>query len=429
MAGITASEHSSKVLMLDCKEFKEIGKKVCGDAIGAHHFKTAELKNPPSDVIRGRIDAVLVHSPSGKHSYEVEGEGYALNRYEFGRWLLNQALDKGVELRPDTKVISPIMEKEKVVGVKAADTKKGEIRSFLGRTFIDASGWTGAIRRTLPEMHGLVKEPPWEDFAVCYREVRELKVKIEDPNLAKIYLDADIAPQGYWWFFPQGDDLVNIGIGVKGGRRNDPKRLFKDHLANLPILKDSKVIDEGGGAVPTRRSLHSLVAFGTIFAGDSGFTANPIHGGGIGQSMISGRIAGRVAIESLNEGDPSKVLWRANKEYVDAYGMKAAGLEIFKIFLQELDNDDLEFGMRNKLITESDLERLSYGSGGLSISEKAKRIIRGMRRLSVLKHLAETARYMKKVRKLYENYPEEEDYEIWSRSVGNLFSEFKKICI
>ncbi|MCP8311469.1 MAG: NAD(P)/FAD-dependent oxidoreductase [Candidatus Methylarchaceae archaeon HK02M1] len=429
MASMTASEHSSKVLMLDCKEFKEIGKKVCGDAIGAHHFKTAELKNPPSDVARGRIDAVLVYSPSGRNSYKIEGEGFALNRYEFGRWLLNQALDKGVELRPDTKVISPIIEKEKVVGVKAVDTKKRGIQSFLGRTVIDASGWTGAIRRTLPEMHGLVKEPSWEDFAVCYREVRELKVEIEKPNSAKIYLDADIAPQGYWWFFPQGDKLVNIGIGVKGGLGNDPKRLFKDRIANLPVLKDSKVIDKGGGAVPTRRPLHSLVAFGTIFAGDSGFTANPIHGGGIGQSMISGRIAGRVAIESLNEDDPNKILWRVNKEYVDAYGMKAAGLEIFKIFLQELDNEDLEFGMRNKLITESDLDRLSYGSGHLSISEKAKRIIRGIRRLSVLKHLAETARYMKKVRKLYENYPEEEDYEIWSISVDNLFSEFKKIYI
>ncbi|MCP8322998.1 MAG: NAD(P)/FAD-dependent oxidoreductase [Candidatus Methylarchaceae archaeon HK02M2] len=429
MAGIAAAEQSSKVLMLDCKDFKEIGEKVCGDAIGKHHFKTVKLKNPPSNVIKGRMDAIFVYSPSGRHGYEVEGDGYALNRYEFGRWLLNQALDKGVEMKSNTKVISPILDKEKAIGVKVLNKKQGVSLSFLGRTVIDASGWTGVLRRTLPEMHGIVKEPPWEDFAVCYREVRELKVNIEDQNCAKIYLDANIAPQGYWWFFPQGDNLVNIGIGVKGGCGNDPKHIFKDHLANLPILKDSKILTGGGGVVPTRRPLHSLVVYGTIFAGDSGFTANPIHGGGIGQSMIAGSIAGRIAIESLSDDDPSKILWKVNKEFVDAYGMKAASLEIFKIFLQELDNEDLEFGIENRLITNSDLERLSYGNGDLSITEKARRMIRGMKRPSILRNLAETARYMNKVKKLYENYPEKEDYEIWSKSVLDIFCEFKKIRI
>jgi digeranylgeranylglycerophospholipid reductase len=425
LAGMTSAEQGSKVLMLDCKDFKEIGKKICGDAIGAHHFKSVELKTPPNNVIRSKINAIIVCSPSGRHSYKVEGEGYALNRYEFGRWLLDQALDKGVELKPNTKVTSPIMEEGRVIGVKTLNNRTGEVRSFLCKVVIDASGWTGVIRRALPEFHGLVKEPEWEDVAVCYREVRRLKSSVDDLGLAKIYLDTRIAPGGYWWFFPQGEDLVNIGIGVQGGRGNDPKILFRNNLSNLPILKDSKVIDAGGGVVPTRRSLHSLVAFGVIFAGDSGFTANPIHGGGIGSSMIAGKIAGRVATESLSE-DSENTLWKVNKEYVKAYGMKAAGLEIFKIFLQELSNDDLEFGMEKKLITESDLTRLSYGHGDLSIRDRAVRIIKGVRRPSILMHLATTASYMKKVRKIYENYPERESYEEWSRSVYSLFSDFKK---
>lgn len=105
--------------------------------------------------------------------------------------------------------------------------------------------------------------------------------------------------------------------------------------------------------------------------------------------------------------------------------MKAAGLEIFKIFLQELSNDDLEFGMEKKLITESDLTRLSHGHEGLSVREKAIRVIRGIRRPSILMHLATTARYMEKIKRLYENYPNEEDYEDWSRAVYDLFFHFK----
>jgi geranylgeranyl reductase family protein len=426
LAGITAAEQGSKVLMLDCKDFKDIGKKVCGDAIGAHYFENVHLKSPPSSVVRSKMDSIVVCSPSGKHRYKVEGEGYALNRYEFGRWLLDQALDKGVELKPNTKVISPIMEKEMIIGVKALDDKAGEVQSFSCRVVIDASGWTGAIRRALPEFHGLVKEPEWRDVAICYREVRKLRNSVNNPSSAKIHLNTRIAPGGYWWFFPQGEDLVNIGIGVQGGLRKDPKSLFEENLSNLPILEGSKIIDAGGGVVPTRRSLHSLVAFGVIFAGDSGFTANPIHGGGIGSSMIAGRIAGGVAVKSLSEEDSKKALWRVNKEYVKAYGMKAAGLEIFKNFLQELSDQDLEFGMEKKLITESDLTRLSYGNRGLSVREKAMRVTRGIRRPSILMHLATTASYMAKIKKLYENYPDEEDYEDWSEAVYDLFSNFKK---
>ncbi|MGQ9719388.1 MAG: geranylgeranyl reductase family protein [Nitrososphaerales archaeon] len=426
LAGMTASELGSKVLMLDCKDFKDIGKKVCGDAIGLQHFKNAGLKDPPSDAIRGRMNSIKVYSPSGAHSYKVEGNGYALNRYRFGRWLLDQALDKGAELKSNTKVTSPIIEDRKIVGVKILDDKTGENKHYLGRVVVDASGWTGTIRRALPEFHGFVKEPDWGDVAVCYREVRELKANLEEPGLAKIYLNSSIAPRGYWWFFPQTESLLNIGIGVQGGLRKDPRALFKEHISGLPIIQGSKVIDAGGGVVPTRRSLHSIVAFGAIFAGDSGFTANPIHGGGIGPSMIAGRIAGRVAVESLNKDDPNKALWIANKEYTKAYGMKAAGLEVFKIFLQELSNEDLEFGMQKKLITESDLTRLSYGRGGLLVREKAMRIVRGVRRPSILQHLATVASYMKKVKKIYSNYPEEEDYEGWSESVYRLFSEFRK---
>jgi len=106
--------------------------------------------------------------------------------------------------------------------------------------------------------------------------------------------------------------------------------------------------------------------------------------------------------------------------------MKAAGLEIFKISLQELSNHDLEFGMEKKLIMESDLTRLSYCDEGLPVREKAMRVIRGIRRPSILMHLATTAKYIEKVKKLYENCPNEEGYEEWSEAVYDLFSNFRK---
>jgi geranylgeranyl reductase family protein len=424
LSSISASDRKCKVLMLETKNFEKIGEKVCGDAISSGHFDAVGL-SPPKNIIKNNVDNISIYSPSGKYSYNVEGAGFALDRFKFGRWLLNEALDRGIELKHDTKVLSPILEEKKTKGVKAMNTKTGEVQKFFGKIIIDASGWTGALRKDLPPLSGFVNRPIWGDVAVCYREIRELKKTIDVPDFHRIYVDMKIAPGGYWWFFPQSAEVVNIGLGVQGGCGYDPKHIFKERLSKLPILENSKVIHGGGGVVPVRRSLHSLVVHDIIIVGDAGFTANPIHGGGIGSSMRAGKIAGEKAAESIEKNVP-EILWEINMDYVLQYGMKAAGLEIFKIFLQGLNNADIEFGMKNQLITENDLTRVGVGSGDLTIRDKAKRILKGIRRPGVLSHLATAARYMRKIKELYSEYPDKANYERWSSNVMDTFSEFKE---
>ena len=56
-----------------------------------------------------------------------------------------------------------------------------------------------------------------------------------DSEHCLIHLDQDIAPGGYAWVFPKGDNKVNIGVGVEKSfleMRN--RRLHKhDNLASL----------------------------------------------------------------------------------------------------------------------------------------------------------------------------------------------------
>ena len=56
-----------------------------------------------------------------------------------------------------------------------------------------------------------------------------------DPDYCIIHLDQDIAPGGYGWVFPKGDNKVNIGLGVEKtilDKRN--KRLGKsDNVSSL----------------------------------------------------------------------------------------------------------------------------------------------------------------------------------------------------
>lgn len=427
VAAWSAAKKGARVLLLESKTPNKIGRKVCGDAIGAGHFDVSGVPRPPKEIILDNVDAIVVYPPSGQHGFQVEGEGYMLDRMEWGRWLVRLALDAGVELKHSTKVTRPILENGRVVGLKATQVESGEQTTFEGKIVIDASGWTGVIRRNLPAEEGVEHMPLRRDVSVCYREVRNLKRPIEHPEIAQVYLDQEIAPGGYWWFFPHGADQVNIGLGLQGGRGLDPKHLFVKHLARLDVLIGSEVLDEGGGVVPTRRSLHSLTGFGAMFVGDAAFTVNPISGGGIGPSMQSGSLAGRIALEALGRTDSiDEVMWSLNQEYVKTYGMKAAGLDIFRLLLLSLSNEDIEFGMQKQLITEEDLHRVSYGQDDLPIREKTLRIIRGIRRPTVLKHLATTSSYMKMVKQMYLDYPSIDKFQPWSYQVNSIFSQFQK---
>ncbi len=65
-----------------------------------------------------------------------------------------------------------------------------------------------------------------------------------------------------------------------------------------------RIIHVGGGIVPTRRPLPSLVANGFLAAGDAAVTVNPVHGGGIGPpALLSAELASKTVIEAFEKSD------------------------------------------------------------------------------------------------------------------------------
>jgi len=426
LTALTLAENSAKVLLIDSKEEKLIGKKVCGDALGLHHIKNVKLPFPPKDTFKGRLDTVRVYSPSTKHFVNVEGEGFALNRHEFGQWLLGMALDKGAELMHNTRADTLVFEDGRAKQLRIIDTKTKNVEYVKAKYFVDASGCAGILRRQIPDTLGVDREIQMSDLSVAYREIRKVE-QVEDMGIAKIFLDQDIAPGGYWWYFPQDEHTLNIGVGLQGGKNINPKDELAKVIKRRTDLQKSEILDEGGGIVSTRRSLYTLVAYNIFFIGDAACTANPIHGGGIGPSMLTGRACGQAIIGALNNFDKEKDnLWEANINFVKIYGAKAASLDIFRIFLQALTNEEIEFGMEKKLITERDVTDLGYGKSDLSIKDKAIKVLRGISKPGVLKNLAETAKYIKYVKQEYNKYPNYKDFPAWITRVEGIFREYSK---
>ena len=430
LAAKTTAEAGLKVCMIERKERGEIGEKVCGDALGEHHLRTVGLEKPQGGELEKRIEGVKIYSPDLKTVFTIAYEdyvGYMLNRRLFGQWLLKKALDKGVVLSILTQCLEPIIEKNFVTGVLAKNMKTGENIQLKGKVVLDASGFLAVIRRKLPEEMGVEGDVANEDVAACYREIRQLKQETEKAEYCEMYLNQKVTPGGYTWIFRKAGAKVNVGLGVcMTGKFPNPRNQFYKYVLTKPLFEGSLLLKGGSWYDPTRRPLDNMVGNGVAILGDAACLANPIHGGGIGPSMLSGYLAGKTIVEALRKGDVSrKSLWPYNRRYMDMYGAKQAGLDVFRMLLLKSRDEDLNYGMKYKLLTEEDVLKAGLGKEfRFTVTDTAKRVFRGLKRIRFLNRLRHAVSFMKLVKAHYGNYPEAvEDFVEWRMKREALFKE------
>jgi geranylgeranyl reductase family protein len=434
LASKTLANSGLDVCMIDRKEEENIGDKICGDAIGKHHFENVGIAPPSGDELDQIIEGIKVYSPDMKTEVNVKGEGvhgYLVDRLIFGQRLVKEAKQAGVMLIDHTVVIGPLIKEGYVVGVATKNLKTGENIELFSKVVVDASGHSAVIRKKLPSIFGIEAQVLDEDVEICYREIREIKQPVSDPEFCKIYLDLEKVPGGYYWIFPKSPTIINVGLGVAMNKGfPNPKDLFNKLILKMPLFKDSRMISGGGGLVPTRRPISPMVGNGIIIIGDAACQVNPIHGGGIGSSMMGGVKAAQVINKAIEKGDVSREeFWPYTGMFMEAYGAKQAGLDVFRMFLQGLDNEEMNYGMSHHLITDDDLLKTSMGEDlKLNITEKTSRLFKGLGRLSLLKKLNTAAKLMKQVKELYRNYPASpEDLDAWQLKVNEIFNKAKNL--
>lgn len=424
IAAYTASKIGLSVLILDRKAEATIGDKVCGDALGSHHLSLLNL-SLPSDCFYSSSPGIDVFSPDRKSVFSIEDESLravSLKRHAFGQFLLRRAISAGAELVDSFHVSCPIFEGSRVAGVRGFG--KDGVRSYSAKVVAECSGTASVVRHQVPDAD-ISRRVPRENTMACYREIRRTNGRITER--LQIYLDQEKTPGGYAWIFPLGDEMVNVGLGVKASEGISPRDAFFKYLAPMEILAGSTFVNGGGGIVPTTKPMDSMVYDGLMVAGDSASTVSPMHGGGIGSSMLSGKILAEVCAEALSKGSVErKGLWEYNRRYMLAYGAKQASLDAFRRFLQASSNDEINFGMAHEIVKPKDILLASkVGDLNLSITEKATRAFRGIGKIDFLIRLRNVARLMKEIKKLYMEYPEFEGFSSWVAKVRAIESSAK----
>jgi geranylgeranyl reductase family protein len=417
------AELGLKTLLLDRRPRSIIGQKVCGDEISKSHFDATGIDYPEGDEISSVILGADVYPPSRTNELQVRGwsdfDGWTVDRFNFGQRLLKEAISAGAKFQPDTHVGGPMVRGNQVTGVEYKDSS-GEEKIIRSKIVVDASGFAAIIRNKL-DSELVETNIDKGDIALCYREVLTLKMPLAEPEVARIFLGGNVAPQGYAWIFPKGRQEINAGVGITGGKgKGSPRAHFEKFKETYPLLFESILINGKGGAVPIRRPLKSLVGNGVAFVGDAALQVNPIHGGGIGAGMRAGIILGEVVRESIAHKDQTAHgLWHYNTRFLTNFGRRLASLEIFRRLLQGVSDEDMDYGFEKRLLVANDLMAANRGDGlSLSLTEKMRRVRRGAGRISLLLKLQKASGLMKKISKLYSDYPTNPaGLENWEKSV------------
>ena len=144
--------------------------------------------------------------------------------------------------------------------------------------------------------------------------------------------------------------------------------------------------------------------------------------------MTSGVLAGEVAGEAVQKGDTSlSYIWKYNVKYNEVYGAKTAGLEAFRVYLQSLNNELINYGMSH-FLTKEEAIAISYGNiPKITIASTFQKVLRGVSNINAFRNLIYTVSKMKKLNELYEKYPATVgEFQDWKTVVNREISEVKE---
>jgi geranylgeranyl reductase family protein len=414
-AAATVANAGYDVVIAERKDREEAGHIACGDALkGAGNFPDAIPKSrirpafTNTDVDHGRFEVppldTVVDIP-------VPGELAVIDRWEYGRRLIEGARDAGAEVHYDT-VVRDVVQNGRIEGVDAV--RAGDPVTYEADVVVDAAGALSVLqdRADLAEFT-FDTNVTYSQFCSAYREIVTVDEPVEWSD-ALVFKPTERAA-GYLWYFPRTETEINVGLGFQ--MTEEPMQLVEDLRRDLRTREEfqgATVDDKLGAALPTRRPYDSAVAPGYVAVGDAAGHVNPTTGGGIAGAAYAGTYAGQQAVEALDHDDPSEArLWPYNEAVMDHFGARYAALDVYNIFTTSSDVDDL-MGLLAALPVRKLSEALYSGSTDVGWWLKLKTALKSVGHWDTVYELYRTKSLADELLAHYENYPDDPTaFEAW----------------
>jgi geranylgeranyl reductase family protein len=300
------------VALIDKRSFPR--DKICGDAIARRslaYLRELGLLDRLKLTTHEAIGRAVLSSPGG-HEIAIDlasGENpapHAVCRRElFDHVLFEAARDETTALE-GVAVTGLLRTNAGVSGVVyRAGCQEREIRA---RIVVGADGFDSVVARRL----GLYRHDSSRWFVATRGYYRGLDVA---PRTVEVHFVRDTLP-GFLWVFPTGDGVANVGVGLVHDdlkRRRVHLRDVHEAVLGSPRFRDRFARAERIGAVhgwnlPTPDSRRVLSGDGFLLAGDAAGLVDPFSGEGIGNALVSARVAAHTIAEAVRDRDPKRVL-------------------------------------------------------------------------------------------------------------------------
>ncbi len=407
-AAATVANAGYDVTLIERKSETEAGHIACGDALkGASDFPDAIPKSQLEPAITNtEVDHGRFEIPQEETVLEipVPGELAVIDRWEYGRRLIEGAEAAGVEIHYDT-VVQDVTQNDdgRVTGVTA--TRRGEPRSYEAEVVIDAAGSLSVLQEYADlDDSTFDTNVTYQHFCSAYREIVHVDEPVEWSD-ALVFKPTERAA-GYLWYFPRTETEINAGLGFQ--MTEEPMQLVDDlkrDLENRAEFDGAEVEDKLGAALPTRRPYDSAVHPGYVAVGDAAGHVNPTTGGGIAGAAYAGQYAAEAIVDALEDGGPTEAaLWEYNERVMDHFGARYAALDVYNILSTAIDVDDL-MGLLAAMPGEKLAEALYSGSTDIGLKLKLEALLKSRGHWGTIWNLYKTKRTADALLAHYETYP------------------------
>ncbi|HQU73859.1 MAG TPA: NAD(P)/FAD-dependent oxidoreductase [Calditrichia bacterium] len=228
---------------------------------------------------------------------------WQVNRDSFDREMLENAREKGAEIRMGWRAKDPLVEDGYHVGVRAVNGS-GEEAVFRAPITVDASGRNGFLMTRngwrIPDTH-LQKVAIWTYYRGAKRD------EGYDEGATTV---AYLPEKGWFWYIPLANDEVSVGVVAdkdylyREGR--DPENIFQREVQNNRWIADH--LAQGSPCAPYQvtgdYSFRSRYCAGNgfILTGDAFAFLDPVFSSGLFLAFTGGELAAHAAAAALEKG-------------------------------------------------------------------------------------------------------------------------------
>jgi len=296
--------------------------KICGDAVSSKALEIIARLKPDAVKAFGEdpemallTNGIQFSAPNGK-SVDIafpkpKGNlpiGFISRRMDFDNFLFNQLQNsKYAEIWQNADLKDAVYDSSG--GVSLIINHNGAEKSISTKLVIGADGARSVVKRKLQGF-----EQDDNHYCGGIRAYYNNVSGLHPQNYLELHFMKELLP-GYFWIFPLPNGAANVGMGMLSRDIKRKKANLRKELLNIvenhPVMKkrfanaslDGNIV---GWGLPFGSKKRELTGNNFILTGDAASLIDPFTGEGIGNAVVSGLVASRIAKKAIEANNYSK---------------------------------------------------------------------------------------------------------------------------